>query len=102
LFFRLAFRTFGIRKVYRDFSLVKMRHFLLSILSRLAYQFPSPSVGEGILSGSTSGTSSSFRSFRVQWMILMYNTLTFRGISVKKGGVQKIGRGRGLKRVIIF
>src|SRR4030043_1835223 len=71
IFFRLALRTFGIRKVNSDFSLVNRRHFLPSILSRLAYQFPIPSVCKGILSGSTRGTSSSLKSFRVQWMILM-------------------------------
>jgi len=68
---QVSLRTLGIRKVYRDFSLVNRRHFLLSILSRLAYQFPSPSVVWRILSGSVIGTSSSLRSFRVQWMILM-------------------------------
>jgi len=86
MLFRLAFRTLGIRKVYRDFSLVNRRHFLLSILSRFAYQFPRPSVGWGILSGSTRETSSSLRSFLVQWIILMYNTLTFGGIFKKGGG----------------
>jgi hypothetical protein len=69
--YQLAFRIFGIRKEYRDFSLVNNRHFLLSILNRLAYQFPSPSVGKRILSVSIRETSSSLRSFRVQWMILM-------------------------------
>lgn len=67
----------------RDFSLVNRRHFLLSILIRLQYQFPRPSIGWGSLSGSK-GDIEFFKKFlgavddshRLFWQFYIFISLT--------------------------